>query len=149
LGSSRPRRPSERTNIRLTASPSFILWGQLLCRNAFLHSSGLGKRVLEGVLERFKTASEQSELPFPPFTIPFADHGNKGKKARESDRQESVKRFIRNYADEFGFPNPGRSNVTGEEIVEIKLNSDTEKKKMWNMYQAQAADDLEVCLSIF
>jgi hypothetical protein len=83
-------------------------------------------------------------LPF--FAIPFPDHGNCGKEAKESTLQTAVKAFIHAHALDVGYPNPGRSDLTDDEIVEMKLHPDTEKSKVLELYQAQAEDDLKVYL---
>lgn len=104
---------------------SYSFKGVSICRDAFLKIYDVSRKVLSNIMTHMK---QNGAIP--------REHGNKGKKpvhALKFEEIENAVNFIKNYADEFGIPQPEAPRGS-DGIPPIYLPASDTKKAIHQRY---------------
>lgn len=124
------RNSNERKRMRY----SYSFKGVSICRDAFLKIYDVSRKVLSNIMTHMK---QNGAIP--------REHGNKGKKpvhALKFEEIENAVNFIKNYADEFGIPQPEAPRGS-DGIPPIYLPASDTKKAIHQRY-LQSCDESHI-----
>ena len=131
---------TKRGKKRMRTRHVFMFSGEKVCKKAFMLAFDIGKHALQNIISHMNTHG-----------ITPRKHGNSGKKPSHSLKYDDIKsavRFISNFADEFGLPQPAAPRGR-DDIPPIYIPSDMTKKSVHEKYVANCPTDRHVKYSTF
>ena len=112
-------------SVRQRASVKFFLFGHAVCRTTYLFAHGIGIKRYKNLCKHFDINGVTPRIHKNTGSIP--KHG-----VTVEEEQNAVT-FIRNFAEKFAMPLPGRMPRMKDYTV-MMLPSDVTKSEIWNKY---------------
>jgi hypothetical protein len=125
---------------RKRAKNLFLVEGQSVCKKTFMLYFNTGKHCLGALIKHVRTHGVTARV-----------HGNKGRTPKHAIKYEDVLRvvhFIKNYADEYGIPQPAAPRGI-DNIPCTYLPSNTTKINMHKEYTRASAHERVISLTSF